>query len=196
MQGFEPLPRARFSIEADEGTEWVVSRARRNWFVIPFLALWLTLWTGGGFAAIGALISGEIGDRLFIGLWLVGWAAGWIFAASWLVWQFGGRTQIGMRGGALEYRWRMLLLSRTRRYDGHEVRRLRAGRAPWPWNAGGFMQPNYPPFFPMTPGSVQFDYGGRTINAMPGLDEAEGNMIAEWLAKRLPAGASGTAQQN
>lgn len=58
------------------------------------------------------------------------------------------------------------------------------------------MQPNYPPFFPMTPGSVQFDYGGRTINAMPGLDEAEGNMIAEWLAKRLPAGASGTAQQN
>ena len=78
--------------------------------------------------------------------------------------------------------------------DEATVRRLGAGRASWPWNAGGFMQPNYPPFFPMTPGSVQFDYGGRTINAMPGLDEAEGNMIVEWLAKRLPAGASGMGQ--
>lgn len=145
MQGFEPLPRARFSIEADEGTEWVVSRVRRNWFVIPFLALWLTLWTGGGFAAIGALISGEIGDRLFIGLWLVGWAAGWIFAASWLAWQFGGRTQIGMRGGALEYRWRMLLLSRTRRYDGMKFGGCARDGRPGPGTPAGSCSPTTRP---------------------------------------------------
>ncbi|WP_343520267.1 hypothetical protein [Sphingomonas sp.] len=189
MRGFEPLPRARFSIEVDDGVEWVVSRARRNWFALPFLAVWLTFWTFGGIAAIGALLTGSIGagERVFMALWLAGWAAGWVFAASWLGWQINGRSQIGVRDGALEYRWRMPLLSRTRRYDGREVRRLRAGRASWPWNGGGFMQPNYPPFFPMTPGSVQFDYGGRTINVMPGLDEAEGDAIAAWVGKRLPA---------
>lgn len=188
------MPRARFSVEVDEGAEWIVARARRNWFVIPFLVFWLTIWTSGGAVALAGLATGEMGARLFVAIWLVFWAVGWIFAASWLVWQFGGRSQVGVRGGALEYRWRMPLVSRTRRYDAREVRRLRAGRASWPWNASGFMQPNYPPFFPMTPGSVQFDYGGRTVNMMPGLDEAEGDAIAEWLAKRLPANAGLAAQ--
>jgi hypothetical protein len=46
----------------------------------------------------------------------------------------------------------------------------------------------YPPWFG-NPGSVQFDYGARTVRVLPGLDEAEGRMVADWLAKRFPQGA-------
>lgn len=37
-------------------------------------------------------------------------------------------------------------------------------------------------------GSVQFDYGACTVRLLPGHDEAEGRMVAEWLEKRLPQG--------
>lgn len=104
MQGFEPLPQARFRIEADEGVEWVVSCARRNWFILPFLAFWLTIWTFGGIAALTALFTGDIGERWFVAVWLVFWALGWMFAASWIGWQVRGRSQIGVRGGARDGR--------------------------------------------------------------------------------------------
>jgi hypothetical protein len=187
MQNFEPLPQARFHVEVEDGVEWAVARARRNWFVLPFLSIWLTIWTVGGIGAIKALIDESMGPRGFLAIWLIGWAVGWVYAASTIAWQVAGRSQIGVYGGALVYLWKMPLLSRSKRYDVSAVRRLRAGRASWPWS--GFMQPSYPPFFPMTHGSVQFDYGGRTVQVMPGLDEAEGAAIAEWLSKRLPASA-------
>ncbi|MEP3421202.1 MAG: hypothetical protein ABJN35_05680 [Erythrobacter sp.] len=60
--------------------------------------------------------------------------------------------------------------------------------------SGGFMNASYPPFFPMTHGSVQFDYGGRTMNLMPGLDETEGQEIVNWLDLRLSQSAATTRQ--
>lgn len=57
------------------------------------------------------------------------------------------------------------------------------------------MNVSYPPFFPIMHGSVQFDYGGRTMNLMPGLDEAEGQQIVEWLNQRLSR-SSITADQD
>ena len=144
MQGFEPLPKARFSVEIEDGGEWIVTRARRNWFVLPFLAFWLTGWTIGGIvAATTMLVSGDGAERLFMAVWLCFWALGWVFAVSILGWIIGGRSQIGVRGGALELRWRMPFLSKVRRYDGREVKRLRPARASWPWSGSGFMQADY-----------------------------------------------------
>ncbi len=60
-------------------------------------------------------------------------------------------------------------------------RNSRAGFGRWSRTA-------YPPWIG-NPGSVQFDYGARTVRVLPGLDEAEGRMAADWLAQRLPAGA-------
>ena len=186
LQQFEPLPGARFKIEYFEGTEWIIVRASRNWFIIPFIGVWLTLWTFGGVAAFSQLIRGEA--QLFLSLWLIGWAIGWLFAASWLGWQLKGRLRLTVQGPALIYNWSMPLVSKAKRYDAQQVRNLRAGRSMWPWG-GGFMNVSYPPFFPMMPGSVQFDYGGRTMNLVPGLDEAEGQLIVDWLSRRLPQSA-------
>ena len=184
---FEPIPGARFRMEFIEGTEWTVTRASRNWLVIPFISVWLIGWTAGGIAAVTQFIRGEA--QLFLAVWLVGWVFGWLFAATWLGWQLAGRLQISVQGGALVYQWSMPLVTKTKRYDTQQIRNLRAGRATWPWGSG-FMSVSYPPFIPTVPGSVQFDYGGRTVNVMPGLDEAEGSMIVDWLAPRLPTSAT------
>lgn len=181
-QGLEPLRKARFESEIVDGVEWIVSRASRNWFVLPFLSVWLVGWTLGGRLAISQWMAGE--ERLFLSLWLVGWALGWCFAVSWIGWQINGRTMTSVQAGALVYRWTMLSFARTRQFDGAQVHHLRAATSGWPWN---FTRPSPPPFYPGSAGSVKFDYGVREVSIMPGLDEAEGRVIADWLAKRLPS---------
>jgi hypothetical protein len=65
----------------------------------------------------------------------------------------------------------------------------RAETLGWPFASfGRWQRAAYPPWFGNA-GSVQFDYDARTVRVLPGLDEAEGRMVADWLAKRLPAGA-------
>ena len=181
-QRFEPLRKARFEHEIVDGTEWVVARALRNWFVLPFLSIWLIGWTLGGALAMSQWIAGE--ERVFLSLWLVGWALGWCFAVSWIGWQINGRTMTSVQAGAIVYRWKIFSYARTKEFDATQVRHLRASSTAWPWN---FTRPSQPPFYPGSAGSVKFDYGAREVSIMPGLDEAEGRMIAEWLAKRLPS---------
>lgn len=188
--GFEPLPSARFSIETIDGAEWIVARAARNWFVLPFLAVWLTLWTFGGLAAMGQAAR-DPSARGFLLVWLVFWAFGWAFAVSIVGWQLAGRSQVTVEAGALVTRCQMPFVGRTKRYDAGQVRHLRAASLAWPFAGfGRFSRAGYPPWF-ANMGSVQFDYGARTVRVLPGLDEAEGRMVAEWLGKRLPAGAIG-----
>jgi hypothetical protein len=38
-------------------------------------------------------------------------------------------------------------------------------------------------------GAIKFSYGGRTVYAAQGLDEAEGRMVVERLLRHLPRGA-------
>jgi hypothetical protein len=182
FEKFEPVQQARFETQFSDGTEWVVARASRNWLIILFIGIWLIGWTAGGVAVVTKFLQGEA--QLFLAVWLVGWLLGWVFAATWLGWQFSGRLQITAQGRALLYRWSMPLLSKERRYDVQQIRNLRAGGTIWPWGSG-LMNVSYPPFLPGMPGSVQFDYGGRTVNVMPGLDQAEGQAIADWLGQRL-----------
>jgi hypothetical protein len=78
--------------------------AQRSWWPLVFLPFWLTLWTFGGFAAIGALIFG--GGSWFLGLWLLGWAAGWVMAFSWWWWMLTGREIITIDGVRLKHAWK------------------------------------------------------------------------------------------
>jgi len=188
---FEPVAGTRHRVELVDGAEWVVARARRNWFVLLFVAVWLTGWTFGGISAVTDLVSHRQGGP-FLVVWLIGWAFGWLFAASTIGWQLAGRTEASVHGGALVYRLTMPLFTRTRRYDARQVRRLRPATQPaLPVAFGGGMRDTHPPLFGGAPGSVQFDYGARTVRLLPGLDEAEGRMVAEWLGRRLPREAVG-----
>lgn len=177
-QPFEPLPKSRVSREVIAGIDTLTARAPRNWFIIIFLGLWLSIWSSAGIGAFAALLSGQA--PVFMLVWLTGWALGWCFAASWLAWQLTGRIQIAVANGALIYSWKMVLLGRRKHYDILHIRDLREGTAMWPWGAN-FFNITPPPFFPSMPGAVRFDYGGRTVNVMQGLDETEGKQIVEAL---------------
>jgi hypothetical protein len=185
---FEPLPSARFSVEMAQGVEQIVVKASRNWLVIPFLSIWLFLWTLGGVTAISALFTDKEAT-LFLSIWLIGWAFGWAFAANWLGWQLAGKIILSVDQGALVYRWQMPLLSRTKLYDATQIRNLAGAEIGGMFAMFAMWQPAYPPFYPMQSGSVKFDYGGRTMRIVPGLDESEGRLIVERLAPKLPAGA-------
>jgi hypothetical protein len=137
---------------------------------------------GGTFTGEG----GQPAPDLFVLIWLVFWAGGELWAGSIV-----GCSTVTVEGGALATRWQMPLVGRTKSYDAAQVRHLRAATLAWPFAGFGRMgRAAYPPWFG-NPGSVQFDYGARTVRVLPGLDEAEGRMVAEWLATRLPMGAVG-----
>jgi len=184
MSTFEPLPEAHFRIEQVQGVQKIIIPARRNWFVLLFLPFWLVIWTIGGVMAMYQLIAGPGGEQVFLTIWLLGWAAGWLFAASWLGWNISGREELAITGGALVRGWRLLGLGREKRYDLAQVRGLSIGTPPFPY---GQMRITYPPFLPMTFRPLKWNYGASTVYAASGLSEGEADMILTELQKRIPA---------
>lgn len=177
---YEKLREPRFLIETVEGVEQVRVKARRNWFVLPFLIVWLTFWTFGGIAAVTAFMADF---SLFLLIWLVGWAFGWIFAASTIAWQLGGAEIVRVAHGDVEHVVRMPGYAKARIYRGSEVGPVQTNGSSLPFLFTG--QGAYPPLFHLPFGSVKFRYGHRTIHLAAGLDEAEGEQIADWLNGRL-----------
>ncbi|WP_294261030.1 hypothetical protein [uncultured Sphingomonas sp.] len=176
--------RPRHRIDRRDGVEQIVIPARRNWFAILFLPLWLTGWTIGGGAAITQLMSGDLpaGERAFMAVWLCGWIAGWLFAVGTLAWQFVGAERIAAAHGDLTLSLGIGRLARTRRFRGGEVRAVRvAGQPAWAMFGGGMG-----PFWPSMTGTLRFDHGARTIAFASGIDEAEAATVRDWLLARLP----------
>jgi hypothetical protein len=111
------------------------------------------------------------------------------------MWQIGGRSMVAIAEGALIHGWRMPFLSREKRYDAAQIRNLRSGDTSGLFGWGRSMG-DVPPFMPsMASGSVKFDYGARTVQLFPGLDESEGRMIVDRLASKLPLSVAATGQQ-
>ncbi|MEO0591021.1 MAG: hypothetical protein AAFZ11_10735 [Pseudomonadota bacterium] len=183
---FEPVGKQRFTIEWIGREQWIVARATRSWFMLPFFSLWLLFWTLGGVAAVATLLSEP---HLFIALWLVGWALGWVYVAVTIAWQLTGKSQVTIANGSLVHGWSMVFFKRAKRYDVTRITDIRPAvfsHTPLGYNA----MMSFPPFLPGIRGmrgSVLFDYGGRTNSIMNGLDEAEGKAIALWLNERMPA---------
>jgi hypothetical protein len=179
---YEPVKPPRFEIEQDMGGERIRVRARRNVFVLLFLPFWLVMWTIGGIAAVGQFLQTR---EPFIGLWLCAWAAGWLLAATTIAWMLWGSEVIGVIGGDLEIGHSLLGWTRSRLYRGSDISHLSAAESPF------FSRYQFSvPFLMRTrSGAIKFSYGGRTVYAAQGLDEAEGRMIVARLLRYLPKGA-------
>ncbi|HEV2817259.1 MAG TPA: hypothetical protein VGW40_08595 [Allosphingosinicella sp.] len=180
---YETVRPPRFEVEQGLGGERIRVRARRNLFMLLFLPFWLIVWTGGGIAA--AAEFARTGEP-FLALWLCGWALGWIFAVLMLAWMLAGAELIGVNAGDLEIEQSLFGLTRRRLYCGRDVRNLSPAPAP-PFFAQA--QISLPFLMRSRFGAVKFNYGGRTVYAAQGLDEAEGRMIVDRLLRHLPPGA-------
>lgn len=183
---YEEPAKPRFRIEQDGAQEWVRIPARRQWFALPFLAVWLTMWTAAGVAVFYQMAAE---GHWVLAVWLIFWALGWVFAAGTVIWQIGGAEKLSVSGGDLQHVVQMPGYRKLRVYRGGEMKGLRSVSTGWPsFYPRGV---NYPPLFNFPYGAIQFRYGARTIHLAPGTDEAEAAMIVDRLKTRLPAGVEG-----
>jgi hypothetical protein len=176
---YEAVRPPRFEIEQGLSGERIRIKARRNIFALAFLPFWLIGWTFGGVMAITEFArTGES----FLAFWLCGWAVGWLSAILVLAWMAAGAEVIAVTAGDLEIGHCLFGLSRVRRYRGSEIRNLSAAESSY----FARFQFQIPFIMRARSGAVKFSYGGRTIYAAEGLDEAEGRLIVERLARKLP----------
>lgn len=175
----------RYSIElTTEGLRATVP-ARRSWFLVPFLCLWLVGWAFGEISAIQQLISpSEQTPFLFLLVWLAGWTVGGAFAFGTLVWQLAGREVIIVNADTFLHRVEAMGFGWPRAYRSRDVRNLRA--TDYSMNPFTNQAAWYPPLWGAGAGPVAFDYGARTLRLAAALDEAEAKLLVSKLAERLP----------
>lgn len=152
--------------------------ARRHWFAIVFLPLWLVGWFMGETSAIRELSEGGDGAGLFMVVWLTAWTVGGAFALLTLAWTIAGKEVLAVGGGVLTHRRQIGPIGITRAYDAQQVRDLRVTPVPEP----GWGRSNNPMSF--TDGPITFDYGATTIRIGAGVDEAEAKSLVETLRGR------------
>jgi hypothetical protein len=182
---YESPGTARHMVALVNGTEEIRIPALRRWVVVLFLCFWLVMWTFGGLAGVFQLAT-EFSVETAI--FLCFWAIAWLLVVLMLAWQLAGSEILCVRAGDLETGWRIFGIEKRRLFRGSDIRDLGVGPPLVGFASARF---DYPPIFTRQWGSIKFSYGARTIYLAPGVDEAEGRMIAEMLKKRLPQIAAG-----
>jgi hypothetical protein len=158
--------------------------ARKNWFMILFLLVWLAGWFAGESSALSQLLHPRNGPpQAFLTIWLIGWTIGGTAALATLLWQVSGREVITLESGYLIHRVELLGIGRSREYRGDHVSRLRAvDYSPSLNRQGSWM----PPLFGSGVGPIAFDFGSKSIHLGQSLSEAEAPALIEKIASVLP----------
>lgn len=171
--------------------------ARRSWFLIAFLGVWLSGWFLGEAFALGTVLSWLLGwqlggpfsgedvvsaaPSLFLLFWLAGWTLGGGFALYTLLWNLVGKEVVTLDSQALTHRRQVGRFGLTRRYDVTQVKDLRLA-PPQRSRRGAHGTP--------FGGIIAFDYGSRTVRFAQGIDEAEAKDLIELLQRHLPRSLS------
>ncbi|MEO0872555.1 MAG: hypothetical protein AAFY19_11470 [Pseudomonadota bacterium] len=185
---FEPVGKQRFTIEWISREQWIVARATRSSFMLPFFSLWLVFWTLGGVAAVATLLNEP---HLFIALWLVGWALGWVYAASMIAWQLAGQYRLTISDGALVHAWSMPGIERAKSYDLSQIRDLDLVQPPvLPLFGSPKAEALLPPFLSAfslrgNTKSISFVYEGKPRSLAMGLGMKHTELVIEWLQQRV-----------
>jgi hypothetical protein len=156
--------------------------AKREWWPLIFLPVWLAFWTVGGLVAVNWMIHpGPDTPRSFVLLWLIGWALGEIWAAYQFLWTAFGKEIVKVREGALSIKRDILGYGRIRSYPIGTVANLRAS---------GFFPSdsywsNYLAQMKLAGGTVGFESRGRTERFGIQLKEEEARQVVQELSPYL-----------
>ena len=175
-----PPARRSSSRQTAEGLEISIP-AKRNIFLMLFLAAWLVGWCFGEVSATRELLAGRgNAPDLFLCVWLVGWTIGGAFCLYALLWTLRGREVIVLRPDSLVTKRDLWGIGRPREYDILHVSDLRV--APMTWNPHYWSGALY--LWGVGGGPIAFDYGSRTVRFGSGVDEAEAADIVRELRTR------------
>ena len=188
MPKVEPSgPRSTIT-ETPDGLRIVIP-ARRNWFLVLFIAVWLTMWVSiGGTFAYTSLVRAGLGG---LGLFVLAWSAIWLVTSATmlynLLWLAAGREVITVSERSLSTRRRIgpFRAGRCYEYTAEHIRDLRpdAGLSGGPWGSFGWNMR----WGGIGVGGMAFDYGSRTHRFGDGIDEAEAKQIIAVIVQRLPS---------
>jgi hypothetical protein len=163
-----------------EGLEIVIP-ARRHFFPLLFLGVWLVGWLMGETTAIRQIFSGRSGGPAgFLLVWLILWTVGGSVAAYLWLWMLAGRERILMGASALHMKRDVLGLGRVRTYELFKIRNLRVDPPPTGPRGTGVMV-GLPG---VAGGLIAFEHAGKTIRFGTSIDEIEARTIVERMRQR------------
>lgn len=157
--------------------------AKREWWPLIFLPVWLTFWTFGGIIAMRWIIyPGPSTPRAFISLWLVGWVFGEAWAVYQWLWTAFGKEIVKVHKGALTIERAILGYGRSRSFPIGTISNLRAS---------GFFPSesywgNYLTQTKLGGGTVAFDSVGKIQRFAIQLFESDAQEVVRELRPYLP----------
>jgi len=169
------------SVEESFNQTIITIPSARNIFAAIFLGIWLCAWAGGECMAIGmgVFAGGVISGFMLV--WLAGWTAGGIFAFRALVWMVSGKEIITVGQGELTVAKKNLLFFKPKTYSLSDAKKFRVRDDSA--NMGYYGRQNNLGGFGNT-GTIQFDYGMKTVKFAAGVDEAEASYLLQKLKEK------------
>lgn len=154
---------------------------KKNWFIIAFFCVWISMWFFGETSVSGGIFSANPGGvDAFEIVWLCGWTIGGLFAIRTIIWNLFGKEIITIGQGALNIDKKGAIFYKAKSYDLREVKNFRAEEESYGYNRFGGRSDNS--LFNLDKkGTIRFDYGMKTIKFGDGLDEAEANYLLQKL---------------
>ena len=156
--------------------------AKKNYFIILFMCVWLCGWFFGETSVIRELLdSTNKGTDLFSIVWLAGWTLGGIFVLKTIYWQFLGKECIEIGKGVLIMKRQGDPLSKTTFYDLNSCESFRVQDDQMNIGSGRY---NTLKSLNGRTGTIAFDYGMKTIRFGESIDEAEGKYLLNLLTQK------------
>ncbi len=157
--------------------------AKKEWWSLMFLPVWIAGWTFGGLMAMKwVLHPGPSTPIAFISLWLLGWALGEGWAIYQWFWTAFGKEVVQIREGDLTIKREILGRGRTRTFPIGSVTDLRASGI---FPSSSYWD-NYLVQMRLRGGTVAFDSQGRTQRFGIQLTESEAQQVVQELRSYLP----------
>ncbi len=154
--------------------------AKRNYFIMAFMIIWLTGWLFGGGTAISALFtSSEGGFQGFLTIWLFAWVFALLAVLSTLLWYIMGKELITIDRGILTIKKAGAIFTRTKSYTIADTANFRivATNTDGIWGRRNAIAYN-------APGTIVFDYGMKSKNFGMGIDEPEAIYLVNFLKEK------------
>jgi hypothetical protein len=156
--------------------------APRSLFPMLFLPVWLVGWAFGFVSAIRDFGSGPGAPQAFLAVWLTAWTLGGIGAMLTFLWMLCGQQIVRLGHQVLSVRWEILGIGYTREYDARHIQAFRV--LPLPPSIHPFIRAGG--MWGWTGGPLSFEYGSRTVRFGLALDEAEAKTLLPRFQEYLP----------
>jgi hypothetical protein len=156
--------------------------AKKEWWSLVFLPVWLAGWTFGGITAMKWILHpGPSTPRAFISLWLLGWALGESWAVYQWFWTAFGKEIVQIKEGNITIKRDILGRGRSRSFPIGSVTNLRASGI---FPSSSYWD-NYLVQMRLLGGTVAFDSQGRTQRFGIQLTETEAQHVVQELKPYL-----------